>query len=186
LAAPVEQVGFLFMFYSAVDNFFMNWSSLLIRRGYCELPALTGPLTLKATPSPQVFSFAGSPCGHSITVQNRGSWAHGAFAAVLPPGTYTVVWSMTVRNDLDDPKHPVRLEIKEGLYPVAAATHLGQLEVIGGNTTQTIMVSATVGSPTFLLNEVWWECGTELSPLVLLDIIESTITIWQNYEEISY
>jgi len=186
VAAPLEKVGFVFMFYSAVDNFFMNWSSLLIRRGYCELPALTGPITLKATPSVQVFTPSGSPCGHGTTVQNRGGWTHSAFAVNLPPGTYTAIWSMTVRNPTDTPKQPVKLTLKEGAMPVAVHSYSGPSEVIGGNTTQTIMASATFGSPTFILNQMWWECETDGSPLVQLDLLESTITIWQEYTEISY
>lgn len=186
LAKPVEQVGFVFMFYSAVDNFFYNWSSLLIRRGYCELPALTGPLTLKANPGVQLASASGEPVSLAIEHQNRASWPHSSTAAVLPPGTYVVTWTARLKNNLNETKFPVRLVLKEGVFPVTLNRIEGEAVSAGPDSEISISVSGVVGSPTFLLNDVWWEIESVGAPLVLLDLLESTLTIWQDYEEISY
>jgi len=183
---PIEKVGFAMLFYNSVDQFFYNWTTLLVRRGYCELPALTGPLQLKGNPGSQFASNSGLPVSLPIELVNRAGWAHGATAAVLPPGTYVAIFQCQLRRPTPGVTLGVRLALKEGSYPVAVATEYGASVDVGADTWTTLMVSKTFGSPSFLLNEIWWECTLEIGLSALFDIQEASITIWQEYTEISY
>lgn len=182
---PLEKIGFAMLFYNSVDQFFMNWSSLLIRRGYCELPALTGPLSLKGNAGSQVWSSTGNPVSTPIILQNRAAWSHSNTSATLPPGTYVIVFTAEIKTTGTTYIEGLYLTIKEGFFPVAAARYDGEKVNVGPDEWVTVSVTATFGSPTFLLNDVWWE-ATSTTPIAITDIRNATVVIWQDYEEISY
>jgi len=183
---PLERIGFAMLFYNSVDNFFQNWTTLLVRRGYCELPALTGPLQLTAAAGPQIASAGGNPVSLHIEIQNRASWAYSATAVVLPPGTYTAIFQIDLKLSSPGTTEAIRLTLTEGTYPVGVHKEEGAASPISYDQYTTIMVSKVFGSPSFLLNEMWWEIETVGYPLALLQQRNAMITIWQNYEEISY
>jgi len=186
IANPLEKIGFAMLFYSSVDNFFYNWTSLLIRRGYCELPALTGPLSLRSNPGNQVFVTSGEPCAMPVEIQNRASWSHNSFSCSLPPGDYTATFRMTVKNNFSSTVGGVRLVIKEGTYPLPLARHESETVYVGPGQTVEIGVAAGVGSPTFVVNSLWWECESVGVPIAQLEQLSANFIVWQNYEEISF
>jgi len=186
ITAPIEKVGFMMLFYNSVDNFFYNWTTLLVRRGYCELPALTGPLQLKGNPGSQFASNSGNPVSLPIVIQNRAAWAHSATAAVLPPGTYVAVFTAEVRRPVAGVTLGVQAMLREGSFPIAVSTERGAPVDVGADQWTVVSVSKTFGSPSFLLNEIWWEMGLEIGLSALLDIQNAQVTIWQEYTEISY
>lgn len=182
---PLEKIGFAMLFYNSVDQFFMNWSSLLIRRGYCELPALTGPLSLLGNAGSQVWSDTGNPVSCPNILQNRAGWSHSNTAAVLPPGTYVVVFTAEIKTTGTTYIDGLFLTIKEGFFPIAAAKEDGEKVTVGPDEWVPVSVTKVIGSPTFLLNDVWWE-ATSTTPLAITQIRNARVIIWQNYEEISY
>jgi len=183
---PIEKLGFAMLFYNSVDQFFYNWTTLLVRRGYCELPALTGPLQLRGNDGTQFASNSGLPVSLPNVLVNRAGWAHSATAAVLPPGTYVAVFQCELRRPTPGITFGARIQLSEGSYPIAVATEYSPPQDVGADEWVTFMVSKTVGSPSFLLNEVWWECGLEIGLSALFDIRNASICIWQEYTEISY
>lgn len=182
---PLEKVGFAMLFYNSVDQFFMNWSSLLVRRGYCELPALTGPLSLSGNPGSQIWSNGGLPVSTPNEIQNRAGWAHSNTSCALPPGTYTVIFTAMIKSLPGSYNSNLFLSIKEGFFPIAASRHDGEKVACGPDEYVAVSVTATVGSPTFILNEVWWEATSD-APLATTLIKDMHVIIFQNYEEISY
>lgn len=186
VAAPLEKIGFAFMFYSAVDNFFHNWTSLLVQRGYCSLPALTGPLQRTANPQVQLAGQFGQSISMQNEIQNRASWPSASHAASLPPGTYTALLQMDIQSRSIFTITDIAAQIQEGTHPVGVHTYRGELTTFGPMERKTIFVSATVGSPSFLLNDVWWELYYAHPGAPQFDLHSATISIWMNYEEISY
>lgn len=186
LTDPIEKVGLMMLFYHSVDQFFYNWQSLLVRRGYCELPALTGPLQLRGNNGSQVASTGGNPISLPIIIQNRAGWSHSATAASMPPGTYVCIMQCRLRRPTPGTTPGIRLTLKEGGFPIAIHKYDGDLNNIGSDEFTTIMATATFGSPTFLLNEIWWELESTVAPFAVFDIEDAMCTIWQEYTEISY
>lgn len=186
ITAPIEKVGLMMLFYNSVDQFFYNWTTLLVRRGYCELPALTGPLQLVGPAGSVVATNSGNPISLPTVLVNRASWSHSATAASLPPGTYVAIFQCEVRRPVAGITLGVQLILREGTYPIAVATERSDPVDVGPDEWVPLMVSKTFGSPTFVLNNVWWEIGLEIGLSALLDMRNPSITIWQNYEEISY
>jgi len=183
---PIEKIGFAIMFYNAVDNFYYNWTSLLIRRGYCELPALTGPLQLRANDSTILANESGAPLGMPIEIVNRAGWSHSAFSASLPPGSYVAVFTLDLKRTAPGYTPPVQLIIRQGASPIAVATYEGDAQPVGYDDWVSLSVSTPFGSPTFFANDIWWEVRTTISISALFDYRNASITIWQDYEEISY
>jgi len=186
ITEPLERIGFVFMFYNAVDNFYYNWTSLLIRRGYCELPALTGPLQLRANDSTILANQNGAPLGMPIELVNRAGWSHSAFSASLPPGSYVAVFQLEVRRPSPGYTPDIQLVLRQGSFPITLDTYEGNFAPVGGDDWVSLVVQTPFGSPTFFANDIWWEVRSRVAVSALLEYRNAMVTIWQDYEEISY
>jgi len=186
LAAPLERIGFVMMFYSAVDKFFYNWTTLLAHRGYCELPAFTGPLQRKANPGSQIASPGGNPVSMPILVQNRGAWPSNATGAGLLPGEYTVIWTAKVRNFGTSTQQGLRLKLAQGTFPIALNIEHSDPVDIGPGDEAELVLSCVIDFPVFVLNGIWWEMDTVAALLLNFDLLSSEICIYQNYAEHSF
>jgi len=186
ITEPIEKVGLAMLFYNAVDNFYYNWTSLLIRRGYCELPALTGPLQLRANDSTLVATQSGNPLGMPIEIINRAGWSHSAFSASLPPGSYVAVFSLEVKRPTAGVTPGIQLILRQGSYPIHVDTYAGDYADVGNDDWVSLVVQTPFGSPTFFANEIWWEVRSLVAISATLEYRNANITIWQDYEEISY
>jgi len=186
VAAPLEKIGFVMMFYSAVDKFFYNWTTLLAHRGYCELPAFTGPLQRSANAGAQIASPGGNPVSMPNLLQNRGAWPSNATGAGLLPGEYTVIWQAKVKNNTTTYMPGLRLKLSQGSFPIALnVEHSDPVDIAPGDEAD-LVLSCVIDFPVFVLNGIWWEMDTVVALLLNFDLVSSTICIYQNYTEISY
>lgn len=186
VTAPLERIGFAMLFYGAVDNFFYNWTTLLVHRGYCSLPASTGPLIRTANAGSQFFSSGGNPISMPNIIQNRAGWGSNNVSAGLLPGSYTAILSITIKNNGLIGWLGIRAVIKTGTYPVSVHSYASEPVDVGPEQEVTLFVAAEVGTDFFILNGVWWEIDSVVTLSGVGELKAAQITIYQNYTEISF
>jgi len=182
---PIEKINFVIMFYNAVDQFFMNWSTLLIQRGYCEAPAITGPLSLAGNDGFQVVSTVIEPISLPITLQDRALWSHTAFGCSVPAGDYSIVISAMIKPTGSTQLSAIRLRIRELKFGVGLVFHFGAYVDALPDEWVPISISASVGSE--LVGTVLeWGIISDLVAFGLMEIKEQRMTMWLNYTEHSF
>jgi hypothetical protein len=185
LYGPLEKIAFVMMFYSAVDRFWYNWTNLLIRRGYCELPAVTGPLTLKGNDGFQVVSTTPEPLSAPIVVQNRAAWGHTAFGCSLPPGRYQCIISMSLKPTGTTQLPAIRIRVRTTVLGIGISFEYGPYADLMPDEWTPVMFAAEVGAPEIACG-LDWSVVSDIVLFGLCEIKELVITVWQNYEEISF
>ncbi len=93
---PLEKIGFTWLLFSAVDEFFYDWQTLLELSDFCNSPIESGPLQLARGPGFVSFVVGFIPVILNINLQNRGSWPHTTLGASIPEGVYSATFSLTV------------------------------------------------------------------------------------------
>jgi hypothetical protein len=96
VTTPLELVGFGFLFYFAVDNFYGRWQSLLEQSDFCKNPIESGPFTRRRDGG----SVSVLPGGAAIPLpqlqQNRAAWSSTPVAVGLPQGQFRAFFGLTV------------------------------------------------------------------------------------------
>lgn len=93
---PIELVGFAWLVYGAVDQFFFRWQSLLETSTFCAQPTESGPFMRHRVVGRVHIHRAGQAILLPILDQNRGSWPTNAAVVTLPQGFFTAALGITV------------------------------------------------------------------------------------------
>lgn len=94
---PLEKIGFIWLLWSATDQFFMDWQTGLMKSVFCEDVGLAGPYNATRAPGGRVGVLpAGAVTPLPIVEQNRANWARTSIAVSLPFGSYSAVFSATI------------------------------------------------------------------------------------------
>ena len=88
IAAPFERIGMMMTVYSAVDNFYYNWQTMLVQRQFCQGFNGDGPFQRETLEADGLFTATGNPYALLGELQNRAGWSGGAFAVHLPVGRF--------------------------------------------------------------------------------------------------
>ncbi len=113
---PLERIGFTWLLYSAVDQFFLNWQTLLEESTFCEQPIESGPLQRSRGPGFISFVVGGAAIIMTNLLQNRGGWLTNVFTADLPQGLFVAGLGMTVKGPIGS-VDPVWIELSvTGLF----------------------------------------------------------------------
>lgn len=96
LTKPIEIAGFVWLVYSAIDQFFFRWQTLLEKSTFCEQPIESGPLTRERSGGRVSVLPGGAAIGLPILLQNRGGWSTNSFSAGLPQGNFTAGFGLSV------------------------------------------------------------------------------------------
>ncbi len=116
VTGPLELVGFTWLLYSAVDQFFFNWQTLLEESTFCEQPIESGPMQRSRGPGFISFVESGSTVIMTDLRQNRGAWPTNVFTVELPQGLFTSGFGMTVKGPVGG-VDPVWIELEvTGLF----------------------------------------------------------------------
>jgi len=182
---PIEKINFVIMFYNAVDQFFMNWSTLLIQRGYCSLPAITGPLSLAGNDGFQVVSTVIEPVGMPITLQDRALWSHTAFGASLPAGDYTFTMSCSIKPTGSTQLNDIRLRVRELKFGVGLVFHFGEYVDALPDEWVNVSITASVGSE-LVGTVIEWGIISDVVLFGLMEIKDIRACMWLNYTEHSF
>ena len=109
---PLENIGFAWLIYSATDQAFMNWTSLIQEAGYCTTPIERGPFIRSTTPL-NVFP---NPGGGSLPLveldENPAGWGNTFGSLAWPAGGYKVIFVATIQPLFGDyPNIGLRLHV---------------------------------------------------------------------------
>ena len=102
VTAPLEAIGFVWLMYTAGDQFFYDWQSLLKKSDFCSRPALTGPLSRTDPPSQIGSQPFGQGFGYATLVQNRASWSTQPTRALVPEGNIDMMATLTVQRNFSN------------------------------------------------------------------------------------
>lgn len=94
---PLENIGFLWLLYSATDQFFFNWQTLLEKSDFCTQPIESGPMQRSRGAGFISFTVGGATIIMTNALQNRGAWANNVFSVTLPEGSFIASVSLTVK-----------------------------------------------------------------------------------------
>lgn len=108
---PLELIGFSWLLFSAVDQFFSDWQTLLENSDYCVDRGQSGPLTLQRGPGQVSILESFVPVILNINAQNRAGWAHSSISAALPFGSFKSFFALTVIGPTGDAQ-TIRIRIK--------------------------------------------------------------------------
>lgn len=102
ITAPLELFGLIWLLYSAGDQFFYDWQTLIRRFGKCGDAPEFGPFHRAGFNVPTSITTAGTGFSLPILLQDRAGWGGNAFATALGPGRYSVQLAITVEAGLID------------------------------------------------------------------------------------
>ena len=102
LTEPLELIGFTWLLYSATDQFFANWQSLILKTDYCTFPPSRGPLIRERHNFPQVTSLSGASMSLTTLVENPGGWNNTSQDVLAPPGSYRIILVAQCAGRLSD------------------------------------------------------------------------------------
>lgn len=110
---PLEKIGFAWLIYSATDQAFFDWATLIENTGYCETPIENGPL-IRSTGPRNVFP---NPGGGSLPLdkleENPGGWPNTFGTLAWPPGGFKVIFVATAFANFNDyPNVGLRLHVE--------------------------------------------------------------------------
>lgn len=97
LTAPLEFIGFHWLIYAQLDQFFYDWQSLIDLRGECKAPASGGPMQLSRGFGVISLVVGGVPVIMSNELQNRAGWSHSTLSGTLPAGQFNGVFGLSVQ-----------------------------------------------------------------------------------------
>ena len=96
LTGSLEVIGFMWLLYAALDQFFLNWQTLLQKRDFCKTGLNTGPLQLSREKGFISLVTGGVPVILDKQLQNRSGWPHSTIGATLPAGKFAAGFGLTV------------------------------------------------------------------------------------------
>lgn len=98
ISDPLQRIGFIWMLFSAVDDFFYDWTSLLMSRNFCEARADSGPFQADGENGDTNWSKPGTALSFPEVRQNRSHWGFNGFSCACPGGQYTIIVSCSTTS----------------------------------------------------------------------------------------
>lgn len=174
---PLEKIGFTWLVFSAVDEFFYDWQTLLEQSDYCVDRGQAGPLQLKRGPGFISIVVGFIPVILNIEAQDRAGWPHDSIGAALPLGRYTCLFALTVIGPFggaanlkirirtpssfgDDVTESEALALGEGQEGSMVVSHNFNYPLIGGGT-------------------LTWEIGGETIPIGI-EAVKGHMTVFRD------
>ena len=93
---PLENIGYAWLLYSAMDEFFYNWQTLIEQADFCTQPIESGPLTRSRGPGFVTINTSGFPIFMTDMKQNRAGWVNDLTGAELPQGHMSMLFAATI------------------------------------------------------------------------------------------
>ncbi len=93
---PLENIGYAWLMYSAVDQFFYDWQTLIDQSPYCEKNDAWGPLHRSRGGGFVTINTSGFPIIMTNLDQNRSSWPTTTISATVPPATMSFLFAATI------------------------------------------------------------------------------------------
>ena len=93
---PLENIGYAWLLYSALDDFFYDWQTLIETAPYCTKNDQWGPLSRSRGPGFITILPGGFPIIMTNVTQNRSGWPTTTISAEIPAATNSVLFAATI------------------------------------------------------------------------------------------
>lgn len=93
---PLETIGYAILLYSAVDEFFYDWQTLIEQAPYCEKNDEWGPLSRSRGGGFVTILPGGFPIIMTNLTQNRSGWPTTTISAEVPPAQNSIIFAATI------------------------------------------------------------------------------------------
>ena len=159
---PTEKVGFQWLIFSAVDQFFADWQSLIEESDYCVDRGQSGPLTLQRGPGFISIVVGYVPVILNITSQDRAGWFSSTLSVDLPRGSFGAYFGLTVVGPTGG-VNAVKIRLRsEGAF-VTEITESDPLALEQGEEGDLVVVH-NFSFPLIGGGSLTWEIGNETIP----------------------
>jgi len=163
VTSPLEKIGFTWLIFSAVDQFFYDWQTLLELSDFCNSPIESGPLQLSRGPGFVSIVIGFIPVILNIEPQNRAGWPHSTLSANVPEGVYQASFSLKVFGPVGGASN-LKIRIRT---PGAFGDDVTESEALQLDAGQegAMSVSHSFWYPLIGGGAVTWEVGGETIPI---------------------
>lgn len=96
ITEPLEKAGFAFLLINGADQFYYNWTSLLLTSTFCDQPILSGPLSRSRMGGSISILPGGAGIPMTTLDQNRAGWVNNSFGMTPPAGIINAMAGVTV------------------------------------------------------------------------------------------
>lgn len=93
---PLENIGYAWLLYSAVDDFFYDWQTLIETAPYCTKNDQWGPLSRARGPGFITILPGGFPIIMTTLTQNRSGWTTNTISAEVPAAQNSALFAATI------------------------------------------------------------------------------------------
>jgi len=160
VAEPLEKIGFIWLVYSASDQFFYDWTSLLQYRNYCGSPEFTGPLTRIEASGSYLFSIGGSVAHINTLTQNRGGWSNTNVAATVPAANYFVMFKTRAKT-LSGTIPDAYLMLEASVSGVTIKQYKGDKVALNSETFTDLLIGAEINQSLFVSSTIGWYTASD-------------------------
>jgi len=177
VSAPLEPIGFIWLMYSATDQFFYDWTTLLQYRDYCSSNPSTGPLQRNQPVGSGLFNTSRPSLAFQFLIQNRGGWSSTQVGAVLPANSYVAIFSLEAKTNFGTITNAyLWLELR------VAGVLVGSWEsprvTINQDDWTGIICNAEFNSKLAFSSDIAWGMGSDDAPVGACDILKASIIIY--------
>ncbi len=152
---PLENLGYAWLLYSAVDEFFYNWQTLIEQAPFCTQPIESGPYSRSRGGGFVTINMSGFPIIMTTLTQNRASWVGTTIKLLVPQGHISYLFAATIGSPPGGITGvTIRLKITDAFGTRYQETEAQNIEA---RTTKDFILSERFFVPTGGGAEVQWE-----------------------------
>jgi len=165
------------LLYSASDQFYYDWTTLLQYRNYCGSPEFTGPLTRTQATGAYLFSITPKAAPMNTLTQNRGGWPNTNVGASVPASVYYVMMKCRARtaSGIINDAYLVLHNIVSG---ITVQTFEGARAAVGPDGWTDLIVGAQINCSLFVSSTISWSTASDTSPVGAADIEDAMVQIF--------
>ena len=98
ITQPLENIGFVVLLYNATEEFYFDWTSLIIRQPYCEAPVRDRPFS-RSRQGGRIGILPGGDITPLPILDNNGAgYASDSFHVIIPAGAYDAIFAVQVQH----------------------------------------------------------------------------------------
>jgi len=177
VSAPLERIGFIWLLYSATDQFFYDWTTLLQYRNYCGTDASTGPLQRNQPVGAGLFNTSRPPLSLPFLIQNRGGWSSTQVAATLPANSYIAIFSLQAKTNFGTITSAY-LWLEIHVAGILTDRVESERQTIGPDDWLGFVCNAEFNTKLAFTATLSWGMGSDDAPVGACDIIKASIMVY--------
>jgi len=177
VSAPLEKIGFIWLVYSASDQFFYDWTTLLQYRNYCSANANTGPMQRNAPTAAGLFNTSRPSLALPFLVQNRGGWTSTQVGATLPANSYITIFSLEAKTNFGTITNAyIWMEIH--IAGILTDRVESPRVTIGPDDWTGMIANAEFNTKLAFTASLSWGMGSDDAPVGACDVLKASIVVY--------